>query len=102
MSLRKQGSALVVAVLLSEVFVRTKKSSEIFYLIPAISDPQLEADRLQLLNKGLVLDGKINEVEFKPDIVDELIDVADRETDYQQKKEVLEAAGFKVIDSKDY
>lgn len=102
MSLRKQGTALIVAVVLCDIFVRTKKSSEIFYLIPEIKDPQLEAERIQLLNKGLVLDGKINEVEFRPGFVDELIDVADRETDYDQKKEVLEAAGFKVIDSKDY
>jgi hypothetical protein len=49
-----------------------------------------------------VLDGKINEVEFKPGFVDELIDIADKEEDYDQKKEVLEAAGFKVIDTKDY
>jgi hypothetical protein len=39
MSLRKQGSALVVAVILSDIFVRTKKSSEIFYLIPPIASP---------------------------------------------------------------
>jgi len=60
MSLRKQGSALIIAVIFSELFVRTKKSSEIFYLIPEISDKKLEAERIQLLNKGLVLDGKIN------------------------------------------
>lgn len=34
--------------------------------------------------------------------MDELIEVADQETEYEEKKTVLEAAGFKVIDTKDY
>lgn len=70
MSMRKQGTALIISVILSELFVRTKKSSEIFYLIPELSDKKIEEERVQLLNKGLVLDGKINEVEFRPDYVD--------------------------------
>lgn len=57
---------------------------------------------MEILNKGLVLDGKINEVEFRPGYVDELIDIADQEGDYEEKKKILEAAGFQVIDSKDY
>jgi hypothetical protein len=60
MSMRKQGVALIIAVLISDLFVRTKKSSEIFYLIPPITDEQLEKERLSILNQGLVLDGKIN------------------------------------------
>jgi hypothetical protein len=60
--MRKQGTALIISVILSEIFVRTKKSSEIFYLIPELSDKKIEEERVQLLNKGLVLDGKINEV----------------------------------------
>lgn len=93
---------MIISVILSELFVRTKKSSEIFYLIPELSDKKIEEERVQLLNKGLVLDGKINEVEFRPDYVDELIEVADQEKEYEEKKIVLEAAGFKVIDTKDY
>nr|BAJ98435.1 predicted protein [Hordeum vulgare subsp. vulgare] len=43
MSLRKRGVAVVVAAFISDIFVRTRKSSEIFYLIPEISEPKLEA-----------------------------------------------------------
>lgn len=101
MSLRKRGVAVVVAAFISDIFVRTRKSSEIFYLIPEISEPKLEAERVELLNKGLVLDGKINEVEFRPALVDELIEIAEKETDYEERKKVLEAAGFQVIDTVD-
>lgn len=41
------------------------------------------------MNKGLVLDGKINEIEFRPGFVDELIDVADKEENYEEKKAIL-------------
>lgn len=102
MSMRKQGVALLIAVFVSDFFMRTKKSSDIFYLIPTIEDEQLESERLRVLNKGIVLDGKINEIEFRPGFVDELIDVADKEENYEEKKAILEAAGFKVIDTKDY
>lgn len=57
---------------------------------------------MRVLNKGIVLDGKINEIEFRPGFVEELIDVADKEENYEEKKAILEAAGFKVIDTKDY
>lgn len=43
MSVRKQGVALLIAVFVSDFFMRTKKSSEIFYLIPKIENEQLES-----------------------------------------------------------
>ncbi len=42
MTRRKQAVALVLAAYISDLFVRTRKSSEIFYLIPSIESEKLE------------------------------------------------------------
>lgn len=101
-SFRKQSSALIMATIISNIFIMTRKSSQIFYLIPPIESEQLENQRIRLVNKGLVLDGKINEIEVRPEYVDELIDEAEKEQNDEEKKNILQAAGFEVIDRIDY
>jgi hypothetical protein len=46
MSFRKQAVGLVMATFMCNLFVRTKKSSEIFYLIPPLADENMEKERL--------------------------------------------------------
>jgi len=43
MSRKKQSVGLIAAVIICDIFVRAKKSSEIFYLIPPLADEELEA-----------------------------------------------------------
>lgn len=73
MSSKKQIVGLLAAAIIGDVFIRAKKSSEIFYLISPLGDPELEKQRVDIVNKSIVLDGKINEIEFHPHYVDELI-----------------------------
>ena len=61
MSIQKQGIGLIAAALMGDFFVRAKKSSEIFYLIPPLNH-ELEKERLDILNRSILVDGKINEV----------------------------------------
>jgi hypothetical protein len=42
MSLRKQFVGVVAAAVMGDFFIRAKKSSEIFYLIPPLSNEELE------------------------------------------------------------
>ena len=66
MSGRKQLAGLVVAAVMGDMFVRAKNSSDIFYLIPALKNQELEEERIDIINKSIVLDGKINEIENHP------------------------------------
>ena len=42
MSFKKQAVGLVAAAIMGDIFIRAKKSSEIFYLIPPLANPTLE------------------------------------------------------------
>jgi len=83
MSPKKQIVGLIAATIIGDIFVRARMSSEIFYLIPSLSDEKLDEERVSILNKSVVLDGKINEIEFHPTFVNELIAEADKEDNYE-------------------
>jgi len=102
MSRKKQAVGLITATIVGDFFIRAKKSSDIFYLIPPLSNPELEEERLGLINKSIVLDGKINEIEIHPHYIDELIDEAEKETNAEERKKILETAGYQVVDRIDF
>ena len=73
MRMSKQIGFLLAAVIICDVMVRSKMSSNIFYLLPQLPDPDLERKRIDIINKSIVLDARINSVSERPDFINELI-----------------------------
>lgn len=64
----------------AEIMVRVKKSDRIFYSLPKLSQPELEAERQMILRESLVVDGKINGYDINKKMDDELETVAQSQT----------------------
>jgi hypothetical protein len=100
MKIGKQVGTLAVALYVADVFVQSRKASEIFYTISPLSSKDLEKNRKDLINKSVILDGKIYVLDKeRSSEKKELMEQAQHEEDQNMKKSLLEAADFEVIDS---
>ena len=79
MKISKQVATMAAALYVADVFVQSRKSSEIFYTISPLSSKALERSRKELINKSVILDGKIY--------------ILDQEKS-SEKKELMEQAKF--------
>ncbi len=99
MKISKQVATMAAALYVADVFVQSRKSSEIFYTISPLSSKALERSRKELINKSVILDGKIYILDQeKSSEKKELMEQAKFEEDQNMKKALLEAADFEVID----
>lgn len=78
--------------------VRIKQSDAIFYKITTLPSPQLEAERQMILQDSLILDGTINSYGLPVGIYEELEAVSKKQKSEEERRDILEAMGYNLIE----